>query len=349
VTARSKVVQDAAPVQANHFPTAMGGMSRLAYAKLASAGVPAEPLLNRAGITLDQIRNPTLRIKAEDQIKFLNLASRALKDEFLGLDLAQHVELRQLGLIYYIASSSENLKDAFERAARYTALANEGVVQEFITGEHHGMSIRYEGVSRHLDRHQIEFWMAAIVRVCRKLSGRRIVPRSVRFVHVRKGSYARFHGLFGDDVKFGARSDEVTFTPNLEQIPIIGADPFLNQLLIEYCDEALANRPGRISSFQSSVENAIVPLLPHGQAGVSEIASRLGVSTRTLTRRLSFEGLSFSKLLEDLKIHLAKRYLADKELSISQVAWLLGYQESGAFSRAFKRWTGKSPREARSV
>jgi len=59
--------------------------------------------------------------------------------------------------------------------------------------------------------------------------------------------------------------------------------------------------------------------------------------------------LSFSKLLEDLKIHLAKRYLADKELSISQVAWLLGYQESGAFSRAFKRWTGETPRDARSV
>ena len=342
-------MHDAAAGRANHFPTAMGSMSRLAYAKLVSAGVSAEPLLTRSGITLEQIRNPTLRIKADDQITFLNLASRALKDEFLGLDLALHVDVRQLGLIFYIASSSENLKDAFERAARYTALANEGVVQEFLTGDHHGMSLRYVGVSRHLDRHQIEFWMAAIVRVCRKLSGRRLVPRSVRFVHVRRGSHARFHGLFGDDVQFGAKADEVVFAPNLEEIPIIGADPHLNQLLLGYCDEALASRPGRISSFQSSVENAIVPLLPHGQAGVGEIANRLGVSTRTLTRRLSCEGLSFSKLLEDLKIHLAKRYLADKELSISQVAWLLGYQESGAFSRAFKRWTGETPRDARSA
>jgi AraC-like DNA-binding protein len=327
----------------------MGATARLAYAKLVSAGVPAEPLLNRAGITVDEIRDRTARVNAEAQIKFLNLASRALKDEFLGLDLALHVDVRTLGLLYYVASSSENLKEAFERAARYTALANEGVVQEFISGKHHGMSLRYVGVSRHLDRHQIEFWMAAIVRVCRKLSGHRIVPRSVRFIHVRRGSCDRFHGLFGDDVKFGAGVDEITFAPNLDQIPVTGADQFLNTLLVGYCDEALAGRPGKVSSFQSSVENAIVPLLPHGHAEVDEVARRLGVSRRTLARRLSFEGLSFSKLLEDLKLHLAKCYLADRDLSISQIAWLLGYQEIGAFSRAFKRWTGMTPRDARSM
>jgi AraC-like DNA-binding protein len=97
------------------------------------------------------------------------------------------------------------------------------------------------------------------------------------------------------------------------------------------------------------VENAIVPLLPHGRAEVGEIARRLGVSRRTLARRLALEDLSFSQLLEDLKLHLARRYLADGTLSISQIAWLLGYQEIGAFSRAFKRWTGKTPRDSRSM
>jgi AraC-like DNA-binding protein len=68
-----------------------------------------------------------------------------------------------------------------------------------------------------------------------------------------------------------------------------------------------------------------------------------------LARRLSLEGLSFSRLLEDLKLHLAMRYLADRDLSVSEIAWLLGYQEIGAFSRAFKHWTGKTPRETRSA
>jgi AraC-like DNA-binding protein len=95
------------------------------------------------------------------------------------------------------------------------------------------------------------------------------------------------------------------------------------------------------------VENAIVPLLPHGKARANEIAGRLGVSPRTFARWLSLEGLTFSEVLEGLRCGLAERYLADGNLSISQIAWLLGYQEVSAFTHAFKRWTGKTPREAR--
>jgi AraC-like DNA-binding protein len=72
------------------------------------------------------------------------------------------------------------------------------------------------------------------------------------------------------------------------------------------------------------------------------------VTQRTLGRRLSSEGITFSEVLENLKSDLARRHLADKSLSISQIAWLLGYQEVSAFTHAFKRWTGKTPREARS-
>ena len=334
---------------AGYFPTSTGGIARLAYAKLLSAGVSAGPLLSKAGLTLDQIRDPARRIRVRDQIRFLNLASRALKEEFLGFDLALHVDFRELGLLYYVLSSSANLKDALERAARYSRIVNEGIHPELVTRKYHGISVRYVGVSRHLDRHQIEFWMVALVRICRKLTGLRIVPHSVRFVHVRESAPPSIGSLLGDNVEFGAPVDEIIFASNLEQIPVIGADPYLNQLLVKYCEEALADEPAKAGSFRSSVENAIVPLLPHGKAEVGEIASRLGVSRRTLARRLALEGLSFSELLEDLKLHLARRYLADEYLSISQIAWLLGYQEIGAFSRAFKRWTGRTPRDTRSV
>lgn len=335
--------------QADHFPTATGGIARLAYARLLSAGVPAEPLLGMAGLTSDEMRNPAMRIRVGGQIKFLNFASQALKDDFLGFDLALDAEFRELGLLYYVLSSSDNLKEALERAARYSTIVNEGIVQELITREHQGLSVRYTGVSRHLDRHQIEFWMVGLVRICRKLTGLRIVPQCVRFMHFRPGDNPRFASIFGDNVEFSASADEIIFATNLEQIPVIGADPYLNSLLVKYCDEALADRPGRARSFRSRVENAIVPLLPHGKAEMGEIAHRLGVSKRTLARRLLAEDLGFSQLLDDLRLHLAKRYLADGDLSISQIAWLLGYQEIGAFSRAFKRWTGKTPRDTRSM
>ena len=100
-----------------------------------------------------------------------------------------------------------------------------------------------------------------------------------------------------------------------------------------------------LSSFRAVVENAAVPLLPHGKAQAAEIAGRLGMSQRTFARRLSLEGVTFSEVLESLKSYLAQRYLADESLSISQIAWLLGYQEVSAFTHAFKRWTGRTPRE----
>jgi AraC-like DNA-binding protein len=122
--------------------------------------------------------------------------------------------------------------------------------------------------------------------------------------------------------------DEIWFAPSSRDMPIVSADHHLNKILVGYCEEALQRRPKRRGPFRSRVENAIVPLYCR-MARPEQMKSprRLGVSQRTLARRLSSEQLSFSGVLENLKMDLAERYLADQDLSISQIAWLLGYQE----------------------
>jgi AraC-like DNA-binding protein len=157
----------------------------------------------------------------------------------------------------------------------------------------------------------------------------------------------KFTECFGRNVEFGADVDEVAFPPTIKHTPVVSADNYLNKLLVTYCEEALTRRPNRRGSFRASVENAIVPLLPHGDARLPAVARRLGLSQRTLARRLAAENLNFSEILENLKVNLGWRYLAENDLSISQVAWLLGYQEVSSLTHAFKRWTGKTPRQAR--
>jgi AraC-like DNA-binding protein len=327
-----------------HLPVATGGMSRLAYKHALAAGIDLEAQLHKAGLTRAQIENPRAPIKVRDQIKFLNLVAAAVDDDFLGFHLAQECDLREIGLLYYVLASSETLIDAFQRAVRYSTIVNEGVSQTCIDGKNIGLSFHYVGVSRHPDRHQIEFWITALVRTCRQLTGFRVVPERVRLIHHRTAA-PELTEFFGDNIEFGAPVDDVVFPASIRNSRIVSADPYLNNLLIAYCEEALAHRKRRQGSFQSTVENAIAPLLPHGKATAADVAQQLGLSQRTFARRLSTEGLTFTALLESLRSDLASRYLVEGEMAVSEVAWLLGYREVGSFSHAFRRWTGKTPRD----
>jgi AraC-like DNA-binding protein len=330
------------------LPSAAGRLARLALEKAKKAGIDVGPLLKEAGISSRQIEDTNERIKVRDQIQFVSLAADALQDEFLGFHLAQIPDLREVGLLYYVAASSNTLSEALRRASRYSRIVNEGLSLKYFDEGDVRVTFHYVGVSRHLDRHQIEWFMALLVRLCRRLTGLRIVPAGVKLAHRRTGAYSELVEAFGSHVEFGADGDELTFQPAARNMPVVGADPYLNGLLVKYCEEALSRRPANYGSFRPSVENEIVPLLPHGKARAGEIARRLGVSQRTFNRCLAAEGVTFSGVLESLRVDLARRYLADKELSISQIAWLLGYREVSAFTHAFKKWNGQTPSQARS-
>jgi AraC-like DNA-binding protein len=110
----------------------------------------------------------------------------------------------------------------------------------------------------------------------------------------------------------------------------------------------LARRKTRSGALQTDVENVIAALLPHGQTRIETVAQKLGFSPRTLRRKLAAEGVTFGGILEDLRFVLARDYLAQHDLPISRIAWLLGYTEVSAFSHAFRRWSGRTPRADRS-
>jgi len=121
----------------------------------------------------------------------------------------------------------------------------------------------------------------------------------------------------------------------------------LNDLLLRYAEEALADRPQERASLRSAVERVLPQLLPHAKASVSNIAQKLTISTRTLSRKLRDEDVAFREILEETRAALAKRYLAERDLPVSEIAWLLGFGEVSSFTHAFKRWTGMTPRQFR--
>jgi len=329
------------------FPNAGGFIARLAYGRAEAAGITLDPLLNESGLSRRQLENPDELIGVRDQIVFLNLVADALDDELLGFHLAQTPDLRAFSPLYYIPASSDVLIDALQRQARYSSIVNEGIMLKCIDGKHVGLSFSYTGVSRHLDRHQIEFWMAALVRVVRQITGLRLLASRVRLTHRRPRANEELNQFFGTQVEFGTADDDLAFSDRIRRLPIVSADPYLNRLLVANCEKALSRRRKDLGSFRSRVENAIAPLLPHGKARATEVARQLGCSERALVRRLAAEGVTFTEVLERLRIDLVQSYLPDRSLAISQIAWLLGYREHASFSHAFKRWTDKTPRQAR--
>lgn len=341
----SKAADESPVTRVTRFPETTGGAARIAYGRLRAAGIPAQALLASAGLTRRQLSDPGSRFHSRAQMDFLGLAAESLSDDLLGFHMAQEIELREVGLLYFVLASSETLRDVLSRGARYTRLVNEGLVPELVEGAEVGYRLRYSGMSRPRDRQQAEFWLTSILRIVRQLTGKRVLPVRVHVVHTRGRGAGELRRFFGCAIEYGAPVDLILFPREYAKMPVVNAEPYLNKLLVGFSEKAIAHRLAGRGPVRARVENAAAPLLPHGRVSVDDIAKRLGVGRRTLARQLAAEGSSFSEVMKELRHDLARRHLADGQSSISRIAWLVGFRDVGTFSHAFKRWNGCSPRE----
>jgi len=326
------------------FLTANAVVTRLAMRELKKAKVDPAPLLARAGISLLKLGEEPKRVAAQSQIRFLEIAAEALNDSALGLHLAQDFDLRECGMLYYVLAASQNLGEAIHNLARYLAVSNESLrISVFERAKRTVLTVYYK-IPRHTDQLVLEYGYAVVVRAFRELTGRRISPKTVTFIHRRNFKKAEFDRFFGCSVRFGATVDTMVFPTEMLSTSILTSDKYLLGILKSACEEVLAKR-GKISStLRAMVENELVQLLPHGKAHIEIVASNLGMSERTLARRLSEEGTSFGAILNELRRDLSEQYLKDPALSVNQIAWLLGYSMTTSLNHAFRRWTGTSPK-----
>ena len=330
------------------IPSATGGIARLACARLRELGKDVASILAKVGARPEQVSDDTIRLEVPKQIRILELAAEELQDGLLGFHLARNFDLREIGLIYYVIASSERLADALLNVRRYCTINDEGVrLNVKLDDRTVAIALDYVDVDRRSDRHQIEFWLATLVRICRQVTDTRLAPRHLRIRHRRDGAPVEMRTFFGCEVEFGAARDEIILPAPAASLPIVGSDNYLNNLLLRYAEEALAKRPQKRACLRSAVERVLPQLLPHAKASASNVAQKLALSTRTLSRRLRDEGVTFAEVLDETRIALAKRYLAEHDLPVSEIAWLLGYAEVSSFTHAFKRWTGKTPRQFR--
>jgi AraC-like DNA-binding protein len=331
------------------LPSATGVAARLAVAFLREHDLPIASLLSRAGVSESDIDDRQRRIGAAAQGRILEYAAETLGDSEFGLHLAQKVNPREAGLLFYVSSAAEDIGDALALVARYCRIVNEAVRLKLIRSpEGITIEIKFIGVPRHFAWQNTEFIVAAMVKGLREMAGRDFLPTQVGFTLAREPDSGEFQRFFGCPVEFSGPADRFSLSNETLAIPLMTSDEYLLETLRPVCDEAAKERNTAHGTLRSSIENEVQKLLPHGKANRQRVAKALGLTERTLAQKLGEENTSYEKIVDRLRHSLALQYIKEPSVSVAQIAWLLGYEGPTSFNHAFARWTGRSASEARS-
>ncbi len=310
-------------------------------------GMSREALLDIAGLSPADIANPDSRIKLRSMQKLWHAIIEDQKDPALGLNVGISVEAAKLGLVGYAMFHSRDLRSALLRLAHYMRILSEAVVFRVEESADQTMLVWQLHPSMVALRHPVELGVALVVTLAREITGIEIVPTSVELPSSRPTSLAPYRAAFRCPVLFDRPVASVAFSRRQMDLPAAATDSTLAGYLDELAAKTLAPLVERDKDVVTAVRSALWAVLTNGRPDLCGIAKEMGISERTLQRRLADEGSSFSVVIDDMRQQLADELLVDRRMAISEVAFLLGYSEPSAFQRAFRRWHGVSPRRFR--
>ena len=304
-------------------------------------GVDPMSLFDRADIDPAMVINADRRIPASKMRVLWQLAEEATGDEAFGLQAAEQLQpatLQGLGLAV-LASSS--IYDVLRRLVRFSHVLSTGLeITLAERGEFVDLELVAMGDEEPLPISQ-DFGIGVIVTLCRLTLGEYFSPLEIRCRRPQPADPDRFSALLGSRIEYGCDQMRMTFVRSDIVEQLASANPELAQVNDEQAETYLASFT-RVSTSRTVV-GKIIEHLPDGPPSQKAIAEAMHVSNRTLQRKLREEGTSFLDLLQDARLSLAKKYLAQPQRSIVETAYLLGFSEPSTFSRAFKRWTGQAP------
>jgi AraC-like DNA-binding protein len=275
------------------------------------------------------------------------LAMATTKDEAIGLHIAQWLPKGSLDLVEYAFRTSATLGDGLDRLAHYGRLINDRLAVHIVRT---GPGVRFlMGVAdtRPLHPQRAEFSIALALRLAREGTAMHLVPAEVLFAHEAPADATEHHEFFRSTIHFSGGVNGMVFSDADGARRLQAADSALGGVIRRRLDTALEKLDTRDQPTDVSTAARVRRLLIEGMGqekrSVQAIGREMGVSPRTLSRRLVEEGTSFSDIQDQVRHQLALALLNDASVSIAEVAFFLGYAEPAPFHRSFKRWTGTTP------
>ncbi|HKG59476.1 MAG TPA: AraC family transcriptional regulator [Pyrinomonadaceae bacterium] len=316
----------------------------------AAAAHGVSPARLYAAVQLDPsvLLDPDNRIPFAQLVALYEKAAEITGDNDFGLHLGQSINPTAFDVVGYCALNSPTLGAAFARVARYHSIWTDGALFTLETSNDTS-AIVYSYVDTSIKDHRqdAEMTIATVTALCRNIASPDFAPTTVEFQHDSPLATKAHIKLFRCPVEFRAPANKLTFPTSFLSLPIAKADASLCAVLDRHAEELLAKFPPR-DSLVDQVRSIIANELRGGDPSLERVADELNLTPRTLQRKLQELGTSHNELLDHMRRQLAMRYLREREMAICEVAYLLGFSESSSFHRAFKRWTGVTPKEFRS-
>ena len=312
-----------------------------------AAGLDAASLLEAIGVTRATLVDVNGWVPVDAMARAWILVSEQASDADFGLHAAETLPMGVYGVLEFATMSSPDIGETLQRVARYYRLM--GAMSEL------GLEVGAAGgrvtlrpvvaIAAQALRHYHEYTFAFLVTRGRMLGGERVAPSEVRFMHPEPATGTGEHArVFRAPVRFGQPMNELLVPRDVLAIPLRAADATSSAILARTGETMLAGDAG---DALGRVRTAASAALDAGDARLELVARRLGVGARTLQRRLGGHGTSYARILDDVRREKAQRWVEQGAMSLGEIAFGLGFSEPSAFHRAFKRWTGRTPRDYR--
>jgi len=300
-------------------------------------------LLRQAGLPGDVQDNPDSLISFHRFAQVLELASQASDNPLFGLEFGLHQGVGIFGSLLYLARNARTVGDALRDLGDYFHVHDTyGDVVVHQADEHALLYYASEAQSLPGSRHVSELVVGVGHQLMRCLLGSRWQPCAAMFQHAPAVNPSRYRRLLGVPPRFNSAFDAWMFDASLLNVPLSDADPALHRLMQQHLDAISQLHSNQL---QSHIQRLLRSFLPSGRVTIDYIADFMRLSPRSLQRHLAEQGTTFQALLDDTRRAMTLRYLQESDMTLMQLTEVLGYANQSAFSRAFQRWFGVSPRQ----
>jgi AraC-like DNA-binding protein len=335
-------------------PTVAAGYPKALLDFAVSRGADRQVLIERSLIRPDDLEDQDNRIPLANYMALLKAGIELCNEPALSLLFGEAVSLKDISIVGLIGVAFDNVESVRRQVNRYAPLtldADDGGTTDAIEFVRESGDVWLKFTSAvYVDNALLtESGFARNVCGARALAASMpnfanvSFPKAIRFTHAEPSYRAEYDRIFGVPLFFGSHMNALLIDEAFLNMKLPRTNPYLSEILSARADELLKNLETSKTT-RGRVENLLIPILHTGEASMETMAGQLGLSRQTLFRKLKAEGVTFEQVLDELRHNLALHYLNGKRVPVNQIAYLVGYSEPAAFSRAFKRWTGSGPR-----